>query len=152
MLGLLSKVEGQVKKEALDEFHGLLRMEEISWRQKSRATWLKEGDQITKKFHQMANMRLSSNTISKLCVDRTWVYDQRLIRDHIEQYFVNLYTKPFTQRPVLEGVEFDVISEAQQRWMERPFMKEEVKQGLNSMEDDKALGPDGFPIKFIKVC
>lgn len=50
------------------------------------------------------------------------------------------------------GVEFDRISDDQCRWLERPFSLEEVKSAMNSMEDDKALGPDGFLIKFLKVC
>lgn len=29
---------------------------------------------------------------------------------------------------------------------------EEVLEALNSMEDDKAPGPNGFPTKFFKVC
>lgn len=35
--------------------------------------------------------------------------------------------------------------------LERPF-SEEAKLALNSIEDDKATGQDGFPIKFLKVC
>lgn len=34
----------------------------------------------------------------------------------------------------------------------RAFSEEEVKYALNSMEDDKALGADGFPLMFLKVC
>lgn len=36
--------------------------------------------------------------------------------------------------------------------MERPFVEEEVKKVIWSIEDDKALGPDGFTMAFYKVC
>jgi hypothetical protein len=42
--------------------------EEISWRQKSRALWLQEGDKNTKFFHRVANSNRRNNTIGKLCV------------------------------------------------------------------------------------
>jgi len=37
-------------------------------------------------------------------------------------------------------------------WVERPFSKEEVRNALNSMEEDKALSPNGFPSKFLSIC
>lgn len=78
--------------------------------------------------------------------------DQEKIKDSIEEYFMRLYTDPLPDRPKLVGIEFDRISEDQQRWLERPFLEEEVKLALNSMKDDKGPGPDGFPTKFLQVC
>lgn len=53
---------------------------------------------------------------------------------------------------MLEGVDFERIDEEQRCNLERPFVEDEVKATLSSLEDDKAPGLDGFPLKFLKVC
>jgi hypothetical protein len=38
------------------------------------------------------------------------------------------------------------------RWLEREFEEEEVLKIVKHMKGDKAPGPDGFSMDFIKAC
>lgn len=53
-------------KELERKKHNLLKQEEVSWRLKSRAIWLKEGDKNTKFFHKYENSKCERNTIWKI--------------------------------------------------------------------------------------
>jgi len=57
------------KSEVIRDMENTTLQEEISWRQKSRVLWLKEGDKCTKFFHQIANSNRKSNSIESLSVN-----------------------------------------------------------------------------------
>jgi hypothetical protein len=53
-------------RQATAELDEILHREEMMWRQRSRVTWLQEGDRNTKYFHKKATWRQSKNRIKKL--------------------------------------------------------------------------------------
>lgn len=55
-----------VKKGLKMEFNRILALEEVTWCQKSRVQWLKEGDSNTKFFDKMVNARWVINSIDVL--------------------------------------------------------------------------------------
>uniref|UniRef100_A0A2N9GFH2 Endonuclease/exonuclease/phosphatase domain-containing protein n=1 Tax=Fagus sylvatica TaxID=28930 RepID=A0A2N9GFH2_FAGSY len=83
-----------------------LLLEEISWRQKSQATWLNEGDKNTKKIHAMANSNRRHNSISTLLIDGELSTNQQAISESITQFYTRLYTKDVGWRPKLDGLGF----------------------------------------------
>jgi hypothetical protein len=44
------------------------------------------------------------------------------------------------------------LSAEDNNWMTRPFTEEEVKETVFGMNEDSALGPDGFGVAFYKKC
>ena len=74
-------------------------LEEISWRQKSKVLFLKEGDSNTRFFHRMANSNRRNNCIENLMIDGALSSNQDRIFDHIVQFYMNLYSEQQEQHP-----------------------------------------------------
>ena len=127
-------------------------MEEISWRQKSRALWLKEGDKNSNFFHRLASSHRNANTIGKLLINGVLLTDQDEIRDHIAQFYQQLYMEDVYRRLSLDGIEFSIITDEEAEWLERPFEENEIINVVQGCDGDKAPGPDGFSLAFFQQC
>lgn len=125
-LSLLVELDelGNLDTEGLERKLGIIReldhlndMEEVSWRQKSRALWLKEGYRYTKFFHHVANSNRKSNSISLLEVDGEVVEFPVDISSTIVSIYSSLFEEPFSWRPSLDGLEFDMIAGDEVDWL-----------------------------------
>eukprot|EP00253_Pinus_taeda_P007836 PITA_07836 len=129
----------------------LLEREE-GWRQKSRAIWLKVGDENTKFFHNYAKGQKNANTIWKLRDQNgreasSFEDLSRMGKAH----FQNL----FTSQGGITLAEVIRIAQCFPRFIEEDeagslmdvVTKEEVEHIVKSMAKDKSPGPDGWTIE-----
>jgi len=75
-----STPEEKVRKcVVIRDLENSILQEEISWRQKFRVLWLKEGDKCTEFFHWVANSNRRSNSLESLSVNGFISSDQQLL-------------------------------------------------------------------------
>jgi hypothetical protein len=114
----LIEEERQRKWEYSRDLERLLLYEEMSWRQKFRMLRLKEGDKNTKFFSPVGNSNRRYNIVDALIVNRSLSSDSMEIREHIVQFYSQLYSKQFNWRPQLDGLSFNLIEEDEGSWLD----------------------------------
>lgn len=136
----------QYSKE-LDE---ILLREELMWRQRLRATYLKCRDRNTKWFQRKATWRKKKNIISRLRnAQGEWVEGTEEIHSITNYFFRNLYEREKGTVPndlldlVVERVTPDMNSE-----LTKTFSSEEISDALFQIGPLKAPGIDGFLARF----
>jgi hypothetical protein len=144
----LSDEEKERRRVLVADLEASLLQEEISWRQKSRVRWLKEGDKCTKFFHQVASANRRNNSIESLIVNGSSSSDPACFGEHIVNYYESLFTEPLSWRPRLDNLEFDRLNGEEASSLEDPFEEREVREVIKGMDRDKAPGPDGFSMAF----
>ncbi|KAK9683880.1 hypothetical protein RND81_10G171700 [Saponaria officinalis] len=132
--------EGGRSKEALGErkcvvkeIAHLLRKEELFWRQRSRAVWLKEGDRNTKFFHRKAVQRRKRNYISKIIeADGRIREGNTAVTEAATNYFSDLFSsgQPRNFEHILDGVE-GKVTDQMNAILRREYREEEVVTALN---------------------
>ena len=126
-------------------------MEEISWRQKSRETWLKEGDKNIGFFHRIANSNRRRNCLKKIKINGIWLSEDQEIQRGVVRAYQNLLSDPGGWHLSLNGLEFDRIRVEEAAGLE-VFSVEEVYSALSELNGDKVLGPDWLPLAFWQFC
>jgi hypothetical protein len=140
----LSK-EGKERRRLLaSDLEASLLQEEISWRQKSRVQWLKEGDKCTKFFLQVASANRRNNSIESLIVNGSPTSDPACIGEHVVNYYESLFSESLSWRLRFDNLEFDRLNGEEASSLEDPFEEREVREVIKGMDRDKAPGPDGF--------
>ncbi|XP_074298528.1 uncharacterized protein LOC141629421 [Silene latifolia] len=140
------------RKKLVAEVADLMHQEEIYWRQRSRALWLKDGDRNTKFFHICASERKRKNWIGKL-IDGNGVvrHGNEEVARVAKSYFEGLFTSsnPTNFEDALQGLEGRVTREMN-LGLERDYCEEEILDALHQMNPLKAPGLDGMNSLFFQ--
>ncbi|KAL9677317.1 hypothetical protein QQ045_005545 [Rhodiola kirilowii] len=143
------KDEAQLRGE-LDEW---LAREELTWRQRSRVEWLKEGDSNTKYFHSRASQRRKRNTVNKIKDSNgSWITDEIEMCKEAVNYFSNIFTTSYQGNEVNWEESLSIIdssnSSEQSEFLRAPFTQSEVQNAIFQIGATKAPGPDGYSALF----
>ncbi|XP_057792998.1 uncharacterized protein LOC131009600 [Salvia miltiorrhiza] len=123
--------------------------------QKSRASWLKDGDRNTAFFHRIAKFKKRKTTFNRLCIDGVDVYDSGVIERHIINHFSSLFTddgSPLEEQLVIDAYVDSSISEAQNTMLVRESDESEIAAAVFRMDANSTPGPDGFSGMFFQKC
>ena len=142
----IEEAEERVKARA--DFKSWALMEEISWRQKSREIWLKEGDRNTDFFQRMANVHRRRNCLNSICINGRKLDKEEDIKEGLVDAFQNLLSASGGWGPPLPYLNLNRIGSVKAASLEESFSENEIWTAISGLNRDKAPGPDGFPLAF----
>ena len=152
LLNLLHEPTEEIKA-LKKEINKVTLREEMMWNQRSRALWVKCGDQNTKFFQETASNRRRRNRIEGLCDNEgNWRENKEDVEGIILDYFKEIYSTSF---PDEFGSSLEVVDKRVSDDMNDALLKEfrvkEVRRALKQMHLTKSPGPNGMsPIFFQK--
>ena len=123
-------------------------LEEISWRQNLRETWLKEGDRNTGFFHRMANAHRRRNCLKSICINGRKLDKEADIKDGLVVAFQNMLSALGGWSPSLPDLAFNVIGSEEAARLEETFSENEIWITIYGLNSHKAPDHDGFPLAF----
>ena len=142
MRGSLAKKKGNL--------WALYREEERAWLQKSRLKWLQQGDRNRKFFHLMASSRRRGNYINKLVDNGSTVDNPSDIGEAITLYYERHFNNSQAVKVNDWCCNLRSLNGASCALLEWPFFEEEVWSVISRSDGNKAPGPDGFNMHFLK--
>ena len=144
----LSLAEAEEREKAREDYKEWVDLEEISWRQKSREIWLKEGDRNTGFFHRMTNSHRRRNSISSIRINGRNLVKEDEVKEGLVRALQCLLSAPTSWRLPFPDLDVNLIGEDHCAKLEEMFTEEEILAAISGLNDDEAPGPDGFPIAF----
>ncbi|KAK8957829.1 hypothetical protein KSP39_PZI000633 [Platanthera zijinensis] len=131
----------------------LVNLEDVKWRQRSRALWMREVDRNTAYFHARASSR-RKKTIEGLHNDLVnWASSLAGLHSLVLSFFNDLFRSGTPNMEQLDTVfphDLRVVSEGMNLELVKPYTALEVQDALFAMDTLKAPGPDGLPPSFFQ--
>lgn len=120
---------------------------------KSRTEWIMEGERNTRFFQVSTLVNRRKNRIRGLKnFEGNWIFDQREVRDLVNEFFKNLYKSWKESCPrrlaAREGMDFQEITNLT-RALSIPVSNGEIWAAFRSLKPYKAPGLDGLHPGFL---
>ena len=107
--------------------------------QKSRLSWLREGDANSKFFHGIMSARRRSNARLSIPVDGVQIEGVEGVRGAVFNHFKNHFKLNRFSRPGVDDLMFNSLSDEDGAVLTTPFSVEEIKQALWNCDSYKSL-------------
>jgi hypothetical protein len=85
-----------------------------------------------------------------LVVNWNMMINSIVIKEHIVNFYQQLYSKQYMWRPKVYGLPFLSIDDWEKIWMEREFEESQVLEVVRNFNGDKAPRPHGFFMAFFQ--
>ena len=123
---------------------------------RAKCRWVENGERPTKYFFNLEKRNYKKKTISELRLqDDSTTNNENVILEQIETYFTNLYTSDYTysneeRDSFTLNLKIPKLSDEDRDNLEGPLTYDECKKVLETFQEDKAPGEDGFTAEFYK--
>ncbi|GKV05043.1 hypothetical protein SLEP1_g17092 [Rubroshorea leprosula] len=107
----LTEEEINRRKEALLDLWKNMNTKERMAQQKSRKTWLANGDANTKFFHNCVKGKWKITEINSIQIKDSQLVEPTTMKEEIANFFENMFKEENCERPKLEGISFQQITE-----------------------------------------
>ena len=124
---------------------------------RAKCRWVEQGERPTKYFFNLEKRNYNKKTVWELRLeDETTTTNDKQILNQIEAYFKDLYTSviTFSQNEYDEftqHLQIPKLSDEDRDNLEGPLNYEECKNVLESFQNDKSPGEDGFTVECYKL-
>jgi hypothetical protein len=132
--------------------NSLLHSQEIAWRLRSRATWLKSGDSNSKFFHRVASYNRQKKRIWSIKSDGLNIRGLEAIKaeavSHFSHQFKASCSPNLLEKVTTTGLYPSLVSGAEAEDLFKPVTLAEIKDILSHFKTERSPGPDGWTSEF----
>ena len=147
----LSEEERGLRRTLKASYLGLLAIDKMKLRQRSRLTWIRLGDANSKLFHARANGRRRRIYIQRLVTGAGMAVTTKDKEEVLFQHFSSHLGTTVPRHLSLDWTALGYVPHDLSE-LEAPFGESEIKEAVFSLPSVKAPGPDGFIGAFYKSC
>nr|GEU77674.1 RNA-directed DNA polymerase, eukaryota [Tanacetum cinerariifolium] len=119
--------------------------------QKAKVRWAVEGDENTKFFHGIVNIKRSQLAIRGVLIVGAWIDKPCNVKNEFFNHFANRFASPSGPSIVVDNIMFKQLTSEQVVDLECDITYDEIKRAVWDCGTNKSPGPNGFTFDFIRT-